>query len=85
MQMVCDTVLAWLAALPNRKGKTPPGPDTDLIETGVLDSLAILDLVAFVETRYDLALPVEEFTPENFRNVRAIAALVQRLGERSVA
>ena len=53
--------------------------DTNIIESGLLDSVEILYLVGFLEERFGIALPVEEFIPENFVSAEAIAKLVGRL------
>ena len=50
--------------------------DMDLIQNGILDSLAVLKLVAFVEDHYDIALEPEEIDPENLKSISAIAAMI---------
>lgn len=50
--------------------------DMDLIQNGILDSLAVLKLVAFVEDSYDVALEPEEIDPENLKSIAAISALI---------
>ncbi len=52
--------------------------ETELIESGVLDSLAILDLVVFVEQRFGVELTADEITPGNFGSIAALAALIER-------
>jgi acyl carrier protein len=52
--------------------------DTDLIETGLLESLMILDLNAHIEQRYEICFEPEEVAPRNFRSVRTLAALITR-------
>lgn len=52
-------------------------PDTELVESGRIDSLAILDLVVFVEERFGVSLSAEDLTPQNLSSVAALAALVQ--------
>jgi acyl carrier protein len=54
----------------------PPAPDDPIIAAGVIDSLGLFDLVAFVERRYGLAIPSEEIVLENFLTVRALATFV---------
>jgi len=54
--------------------------DTNIIEAGILDSVEILQLVGFIEERFGIALPVDEFIPENFASAEAVAKLVGRLG-----
>lgn len=51
-------------------------PDTELVESGRIDSLTILDLVVFVEERYGVALSADDLTPGNLSTVSALAALV---------
>jgi acyl carrier protein len=53
-----------------------PG-DEDLLSTGVLDSLGILQLVGFIEETFDIEVPDEDVIYENFMSVEA---LVEYLG-----
>jgi acyl carrier protein len=80
MDDACDIIVGWLAELPTTAGTGPIDAETDLIDDGIIDSLAILDLVGFLEQRFKITFPVEEFIPENFRTAAAIAALAARLG-----
>ena len=82
MEQTCKTIVAWLSALPTHMHNCAITPDTDLIEGGILDSIAILDLVGFLEDRFNITLPVDEFIPENFRTAATIAALAERLSHR---
>ncbi len=50
--------------------------DLDLIQSGILDSLAILKIVAFIENHYDISLEPEEIDPENLKTINAIAAMI---------
>lgn len=50
--------------------------EDDLIDSGVIDSLGIFQLVAFLEDRFGIAIGDEEITPENFGSVMAIERLV---------
>jgi acyl carrier protein len=43
--------------------------DQSLVESGVIDSLGILELVEFVETRFDLQIPEDELLPENLDSI----------------
>lgn len=75
-----QVILSWLRESAAHSNGRDIGEDTELIEQGVLDSLQILNLVGFMEERFAVTLPVEEFVPENFRSAAAIAAMVERLG-----
>lgn len=47
--------------------------DTPLFETGLIDSLQILELIAFVESSLEIAIPDRAITLANFRSIRAIS------------
>jgi len=56
------------------------GIDDELFLDGVLDSLAVMRLVAFLESHTETSIPPEDVTLENFHSIRAIAAYLQRPG-----
>jgi acyl carrier protein len=53
----------------------------NLLASGVIDSLGILRLVSFVEEKFDVEVPDEDVTIENFQSVESIAAFVTRMQE----
>lgn len=53
----------------------------DLIDGHLLDSLAILSLVAELEDAFDLMIPAVEITPDNFNSVKRMKAMVDCLLE----
>jgi acyl carrier protein len=46
--------------------------DDDLLKTGILNSLVILQLVSFIEETFDVQIPDEDIIADNFRNIIAI-------------
>jgi acyl carrier protein len=50
-----------------------------LLERGLIDSLALLQLIVFIEERAGVRVPDEEVILENFQTVSHIDNLVQRL------
>jgi acyl carrier protein len=52
-------------------------PSTPLITSGILDSLATLDLVAFLEERYGLELEAHEADASRLGTLADIARLVE--------
>jgi acyl carrier protein len=60
-------------------GRAEVGDDTPLLEWGIIDSLALADLIAFAEERFGVSVPLEAVTPESFSSLRAIASLFATL------
>ena len=52
--------------------------DTPLMTTGILDSLATLKLVTFLESEFDIAVEAHEADSENLNTLELITALVAR-------
>ncbi|HWS22777.1 MAG TPA: acyl carrier protein, partial [Methanoregula sp.] len=50
-----------------------------LSETGVIDSITLLQLVDFLESKYKIEIPVEMITPENFDTLAGISQSVIKL------
>ena len=59
-------------------GVEVPAPDTDLIDTGLLDSLAIVSLITEIEQEFGFQLPLDDFEVDAFRTVDRIADFVAR-------
>ena len=50
----------------------------NLLESGIIDSLGVLDLVAFLQQEFAVAVADEDLTPENFQNIECMARFVER-------
>ena len=57
-------------------GQSSINTTTDLIDSGLLDSLTMMDLIVFVESELNLRLDVQDITPELFKNPSTIAELI---------
>ncbi len=53
--------------------------ETALITDGILDSFDIVSLVGELNDNFDVDIHVEDLLPENFNNVDAMIALVEKL------
>jgi len=51
--------------------------DDDLLSSGILDSLSILRLVAFVEERFGIVVPDDDVVYDNFKSINALAEYLQ--------
>ena len=57
-------------------GSNPPDRDADLIEGGVLDSLALVELLFAIEQELGIVIPAERLEIERFRTLARLAELV---------
>jgi acyl carrier protein len=61
-------------------GESPEnlGEDTPLRTSGILDSLATLGLISFLEERFKIEVEAHETDVDNFDSLRDIVAFVER-------
>ena len=55
--------------------------ETDLIAGRILDSLAMIRLVVAIEKEFDVKITPKDMTPDNFKSVASIYALIEKLDE----
>jgi acyl carrier protein len=53
-----------------------PAPDVDIIDRGLLDSLALVTLLFEMEVEFGVQIPLDSLEIEDFRTLERIAALV---------
>ncbi|HEY9461902.1 MAG TPA: acyl carrier protein [Vicinamibacterales bacterium] len=56
-------------------------PDESFLETGIIDSTGVLELVAFLESTYGFRVRDNELTPDNLDSLDKVAAFVRRKQE----
>jgi acyl carrier protein len=52
------------------------GDEDPLLRTGILDSLGILEVVAFIETEFEITVADEDLVAESFESIATIARFV---------
>ena len=56
-----------------------PYPDeASFLEEGIVDSVGVMELVAFVEEKFSLKIDDTDVTPDNFDSVGRLAAFIRR-------
>jgi D-alanine--poly(phosphoribitol) ligase subunit 2 len=58
-------------------GVAVPSHEADLIDGGLLDSLALVSLITEIEAEFGFQLPLDDFDVDAFRSVERIAAFVE--------
>lgn len=61
------------------RGEQDVGPEDSLIDRGIIDSIGLMQLMAFLEERTGTRIPDRYVTPDNFQSVVAMEALLQEL------
>ena len=61
-------------------GGGPPtlAPDAPLISSGLLDSMDMLRLIAFIEEQFGVVVESEDVTSENFETLHYIKSFVEK-------
>jgi acyl carrier protein len=51
-------------------------PEQSLVGDGILDSLAMMDLIVWLEQTFKISVDTEDLVPENFATLNAVASYV---------
>lgn len=57
--------------------------DSELLSNGLIDSLDLLQLVAYIEDQFKVNVPPDALTPDNFSTPNAISNLIGQVKARS--
>lgn len=60
------------------KAESNVGRDESLLESGIIDSMGVLQLVAFLESTYGIKVEDDDLMPENFDTIAAITSFIER-------
>ncbi len=73
-----DTEKSILAFIGELKGDhTPVARDTQIMETGLLDSMGLVRLIQFIDEKFGVRIPDDDVSPELFESPMRLAAYIQ--------
>jgi acyl carrier protein len=78
------TMVAWLNTRVASPGITV-GPATPLFESGLIDSIRVLELIAWTEDALGFVIPDSRIRMDNFRTVARIAEVFWQEGRHAAA
>jgi acyl carrier protein len=52
--------------------------DTSLLESGIIDSTGVLEVITFIEDEFHIKVPPEDMLPDNLDSLARIAGYVTR-------
>ena len=53
-------------------------PDDSFLTTGIVDSTGIIELIAFVETRFGIQVEDSELLPDNFDTISSLTRFIEK-------
>jgi acyl carrier protein len=65
-----------------KAGKIPKSEINTTLEiynSGIISSLVIIELMAFIETRYQVVIKPEKLVEDNFRDIQTLSTFVRSL------
>ena len=75
---IADMISAHIMATrPPEKRDLDVGDRSQLVATGILDSVGVFDLVAFLEERFEIEVADNDLEWNNFETIEAITRLVE--------
>jgi len=54
------------------------GNSDSFLESGIIDSTGVLELIAFIESKYEVSIADEELVPANLDSIDRVSAFVER-------
>ena len=76
-QQIFDTLASFFTREEARGDRAiTVAPDTNIIDEGLVDSLEIFKLIAFVEESFEIEIAAAEVLLENFQTLEALRRLV---------
>lgn len=60
------------------KGRSPPQDGESFLETGLIDSTGVLELVGYVQDTWEFEVGDEDMLPENLDSIDNLTAYVRR-------
>jgi acyl carrier protein len=51
--------------------------DTSFINEGLIDSMGVMELVAYVQSEFDITVEQQEMTPDNFDSVNKLVTFIR--------
>jgi acyl carrier protein len=74
-EQLLQVLIEWIKSNKRTSNHAEISPDTELLESGILDSFAFLDLILYVESKTGLQIDLADADPREFAIVRGLSNL----------
>lgn len=61
----------------NKHGQTAIDLDDNLLRSGLIDSVAMIQLVNFIQDSFGVNVPFQDFTVTNFKSINVMASYLE--------
>jgi len=79
MSQIDVAILVKIRQIVERYGKRVPlSDDSPLISGGIIDSMAIVDILLDLQTAFTISIPASEVQPDDFDSIRKIGETLAR-------
>lgn len=72
-----DTIIQFVSSELLGGEGTPVTADDEIVLDGTVDSLGVTRLVDFIESEFEVTVPAEDVTIENFRSIATMADYIR--------
>ena len=76
--MVMGKIVQYIGTQVGKDTGLELGAETDLLESGLIDSTAVMDLVVWIEDMFGISVEAEDLTAANFGTPRKITDYVEK-------
>ena len=73
-----EQIFTFISTTLNPNAQLTFDPTLNLLDSGTIDSLAMIDLVVYLEDTFGISVATDDLVPDNFSTLDAIAAYVTR-------
>ncbi|HWR25484.1 MAG TPA: acyl carrier protein [Methanosarcina sp.] len=81
MEEIKDTIIDYLKANSFMDEETTLKDNDSLTQSGIIDSIGLLELMDYICEKYSIEIPEDMLTPENFDSLQGITNMIGKLAK----
>ncbi|AAM30311.1 MULTISPECIES: acyl carrier protein [Methanosarcina] len=81
MEQIKNDILDYLKNNSFMERETTISDSDSLTQSGIMDSIGLLELIDYICETYSIEIPEDMLTPENFDSLQGITNLITRLAK----
>ena len=77
VKSIKELIRKFIVQLAKKKEHANVNDDDDVITMGIIDSLGIMQLVAYIEETFSIKVNDEDIIPDNFESIEFISSFIE--------